>query len=314
MMSAFGKSYSSVAKEGSKGIRMIINVTIFLVYCTILFAYAYLVYDMDEGSKLGIVVTVAVFVNDINLYIMYNARIIRRISVLALIIFCSRLFILLGGSDYWVYGYLVTYVWLECIIALGIVEKRLPFDSEMDINAVDNPTLLKKTKYLDLARVPEFIFLFITLCFVGTIVLASNIEPKGVYLKDLNIGDGISYKGATFVSILFVVTFLCVWCWIRAFKRKIDNTVSDTYMFLLTRKVDQYSIFSITCYMAAVFWSIGIYSFSENENYLVTGFFLPAILYFFFNVIIVYIKNDYSFLESVEILNSNIRAHNKRVT
>ena len=44
--------------------------------------------------------------------------------------FCSRIFILAGGADYWVYGYLLIYIWLECIIALGIVRKRLPLNSE----------------------------------------------------------------------------------------------------------------------------------------------------------------------------------------
>jgi len=62
---------------------------------------------------------------------MFNARIIERISFLSLITFSSRLCILLGGSHYWVYGYLVIFVWLQCIIALGIVEKRLPFSREV---------------------------------------------------------------------------------------------------------------------------------------------------------------------------------------
>ena len=195
-------------------------------------------YELDQGSKLGVVFLFVIVINDFNLYVMYNARTIERISVISMIIFCSRLFILLGGSDYWVYGYLTTYIWLACIIVLGIVEKHLPFNTEIDINSVDSPLLIKKMKTMDLARVPEFILLFITICFVGTIVFISNIDPKGVDFKALSIGTGISYIGATGVAILCVITFLCISCWVRAFKRKIDNTASDTYIFLLSRKVD----------------------------------------------------------------------------
>ena len=111
-----------------------INGGLLVIYAAVLFVYSYMVYDLDDKSKLGVVSSIAVVINDIFMYIMYNARIINRISLLALMIFCSRLFIMLGGSDYWLYGYLVIYVWLQCIIALGIVEKRLPYNTELDIN------------------------------------------------------------------------------------------------------------------------------------------------------------------------------------
>lgn len=121
MMNAFGRGFQRLAMERSQAVKLAINGSLILLYIAILFLYSYLVYDMDDGSKLGLVSSVAVVINDLYMYLMYNARIIKRISLLSLIIFSSRLFIMLGGSDYWLYGYLVIYVWLQCIIALGIV-------------------------------------------------------------------------------------------------------------------------------------------------------------------------------------------------
>ena len=134
MMNAFGRGFQRIAMDNSNAVKVLINGGLFVIYVSVLFAFSYLVYDRDGGSKLGLYASVAVTINDIYMYMMYNARIINRISLLSLIIFSSRLFIMLGGSDYWLYGYLVIYVWLECIIALGIVEKRLPFNTEMNIN------------------------------------------------------------------------------------------------------------------------------------------------------------------------------------
>ena len=233
--------------------------------------------------------------------------------MLALIVFSSRCFILLGGSDYWIYGYLVIYIWLECIIALGIVQRRLPYSHEMNINDVDNPLVLKKTKYVDLAKIPEFIFVLITISLVVTIVIATAFEPKGVYLADLNVGDGISYTTACGLAILFVFSFLFIWCWIRSFKRKLDNTVSNTYMYFCSKKVDQYLIFSLVVYCIAIFWSLGLYPLMDSKNVLVSGFMVPAIIFFFLNVVIVYIKNGYFFVEDIPGINRNNLAHNKRV-
>ena len=112
MANAFGRGFQRVAMDKSKCVKLMINGSLFAAYVIVLFVYSYLVWDLDDKSKLGIVSSVAVAINDIYMYMMYNARIINRISLLALIIFCSRLFIMLGGSDYWLYGYLVIYVWL----------------------------------------------------------------------------------------------------------------------------------------------------------------------------------------------------------
>ena len=97
MMNAFGRGFQKIAMDKSQGIRIAINGSMVMLYVVILLVYAWLDYDRNDKSKLALVSSVAVFVNDIYVYLMYNARIIKRVSILALIIFCSRFFILLGG-------------------------------------------------------------------------------------------------------------------------------------------------------------------------------------------------------------------------
>ena len=222
-------------------VRLSINGTLFMIYIITLIVYSWIDYDRNDRSKLALISATAVVVNDIYVYLMYNARIIERVSVLALLIFCSRFFIMLGGEDYWVYGYLVIFIWLECLISLGIVERRLPYNTDMDINKVDSAALIKKTKFTDLARVPEFIFVLIAVSLVISIVIADSLKPQGVRLGDIDLNDdedAIGYGAATGLSILIVISFFFVVAWIRAFKRKLDNTTGDTYLYLFSRKVD----------------------------------------------------------------------------
>ena len=181
MLNAFGRGLLSNAIGKSKALKWAINGGLLLLYGAILFIYSYLVWDLDNESKLGIACSIAVVINDLYIYMMFNARIINRISILALIIFCSRFFIMLGGSEYWFYGYMFTYVWLESAIVLGIVEKRLPYNSEIEITQVDKSQLqTKKTKFLDLARVPEFIFCVITIGLIVSTVIADSLDLRGV--------------------------------------------------------------------------------------------------------------------------------------
>jgi len=171
MLNAFGRGFQNLAVKNSL-CKKIVNASLGLVQLCILGVYTYLVYDRDDGSKLGLVTSIAVLLTDFYILLMFNARIIERISVLSLVIFSSRLFILLGGPNYWVYGYLVTFVWLECIIALGIVQRRLPLNSEMTLASENAP--IKKRKFFDLARVPEFIFALIAVSLVLSIVIAQS--------------------------------------------------------------------------------------------------------------------------------------------
>lgn len=312
MMNAFGQGFQRMAMEQSPMITKIVNISLLVLYFGILAVYSYIDYDYNHGSKLGLVSSIAVVINDLYVYLMYNSRIISRISVLALIMFCSRIFILIGGADYWVYGYLFIYVWLECIIALGIVKKRLPLNSEL-LTLSENAMAEKRTKFLDLAHVPEFIFMVITIGLVCSIVVATAVEPKGVFLKDLPISSGIEYQAAVGLAILVVVSFLFAMSWIRAFKRKVSRTVGETYVFLCAKRIDTYYIVSLICYICTIFWTLGFYAFIKDKIILVTGFILPAIMFFFFNIVIVYIINNFYFVEDVNGINRNIKAHNKRV-
>ena len=117
----------------------------------------------------------------------------------------------------------------------------------------------------------------------------------------------------TVLSILIVFTYLFVWAWIRSFKRKMDNTISTVHLYLCSPKMEVYYIFSLICYLICVLWTLVAYPFFDHKNVLVTGFVLPAILFCFFNIFIVYERNNYHFIEDVDGLNDAIKTHNKRV-
>ena len=173
--------------------------------------------------------------------------------------------------------------------------------------------LSKKAQFLDLARIPEFIFIVITLGLIISIVVAQSFEPTGVYLEDLPIGDGIGYQAVTAGAILIVISVLLVSAWMRSFRRKLDSTVSPIYVFLCSKKIDMYYILCIVNYILAIFWTLGAYTFFEDTLVLVLGFIMPAILFCFFNIFIVYVKNGYFYIENTASLNHYISAHNKRV-
>ena len=99
----------------------------------------------------------------------------------------------------------------------------------------------------------------------------------------------------------------------RAFRRKIDSTVSPTFVYLCTKKIDMYYILCIINYGISIFWTLVCYIFFENKLVLVLGFITPFILFCFFNIFIVYVKNGYFFIENITSLNYHISAHNKQV-
>ena len=99
----------------------------------------------------------------------------------------------------------------------------------------------------------------------------------------------------------------------RAFKRRIDQTISQTFVYLCSRKVDQFYVLSIINYVLSILWTFGIYQAYPYDIVLLTGFMLPAIGFCFFNIIQIYIRNNYFFIEDVPGMNRNIDAHNKRV-
>ena len=148
---------------------------------------------------------------------------------------------------------------------------------------------------------------------IVSIVVATSFEPDGVYLVDLPIGDGISYEAATALAILFVITFLILASWARVFRRRIDRTVSATYVYLCSKNIDIFYIMTGILYVICAFWTLGIYSYWESKIILCTGFIVPAIIFLYFNVVVIYVKNNFHFIESAAEINKRISASNKRV-
>lgn len=69
MMNAFGRGFQRIAMDNSDYVKFMINGGLFVIYLVVLFLYSYLVWDLDSGSKLGIVSSIAVAINDIYMYI-----------------------------------------------------------------------------------------------------------------------------------------------------------------------------------------------------------------------------------------------------
>ena len=66
-------------------------------------------------------------------------------------------------------------------------------------------------------------------------------------------------------------------------------------------------------YALSIFWTLGFYSAYPYQSVLIVGLLTPAIGFFFFNIIQIYIRNSYFFLVDTDAINRNIVAHNKRV-
>ena len=66
-------------------------------------------------------------------------------------------------------------------------------------------------------------------------------------------------------------------------------------------------------YGISIFWTLSFYRAYPNYSVLLVGLFTPAIFFIFFNIIKIYIRNSYFFIENNEGINRNILAHNKRV-
>lgn len=320
MMNVLGRGLQRIAMDNSLDLKYLINGIFLFLYLGSLTLYAIMVHHKGEGSNMGILCAILVVINDGYMYLMYNARIIKRISLLALITFGSRFFLIVGEEKYWIFGNLAVYVCLECIITLGIVQRRLPYSGEVDTNKASNVDPLKAGKKgnqtLDLARVPEFVFLVLTVVMAMTTEITRSMEIKGSKLTDLPLGDvreGLAPDSAMLIAILFVMTFLCFWTWLRAFNRKLEGTNNNVYVFLWDRRVDLYFIMSGVVYLLAVFWAFILYRFFDDDKaVLVNGLGVPLITLLFLNIVVIYVRNNHFYLEDIDGINRAIAAHNKR--
>ena len=123
----------------------------------------------------------------------------------------------------------------------------------------------------------------------------------------------MTYGTATGISILIVVSFLFLMAWLRAFKRKVDSIAGETYMYVFSMKIDQYFFLCMVMYVVTCLWTLGLNILFDSDTLLLTGFFVPAILFFYLNIVQIYVRNNYFFVEDVDGINREVDARNKRV-
>lgn len=108
-------------------------------------------------------------------------------TVLCFTAILNRFFLFIFGGEYWIYGYMVIYIFYGVVLTLAIGTKRFPFkDTLMEVQSKDKKT---KKNYTDLAEVPEFVLILVTVIMIILFVIMAAVRPIGVPLGALRIGN-----------------------------------------------------------------------------------------------------------------------------
>mmetsp|Transcript_3192 Transcript_3192/g.2150 ORF Transcript_3192/g.2150 Transcript_3192/m.2150 type:complete len:113 (-) Transcript_3192:4446-4784(-) len=104
----------------------------FLYACSVgvLVIYAFVIYWKQDDSLHGFVIMCAVIAGDFILWLMYLGRIMSSTLYLTITAIINRFFLIIFGSEYWLYGYMVVYLFYCVNLIMVIGNKRFPFENE----------------------------------------------------------------------------------------------------------------------------------------------------------------------------------------
>lgn len=89
----------------------------------ILVAYALVLYFIDDSSKMGIVISIAVTCMDFFNLVLYISRMVSNASSIIILLIINRIAMVILGASYWIYGFIGLYM-LYALALLYIVARN----------------------------------------------------------------------------------------------------------------------------------------------------------------------------------------------
>ena len=263
--------------------------------------------------------SICVLICDLYLWLLYNARIVGRLSIMTLIGLVSRVFVFVGGAESWLLGYILYYVIFSTLLVYLIVKKFFPYTSHSEMNNALESTYMT-TKWVNIASYPEFILLVSTIGLVLTVggfVAFRLAEIENVayrFAKTVNHGvHDVSYIEMCVCAISIVISIGCFLSTYRSFFRRQQHMRSRVSLFLIHRTVDIYYICCLASYVCIVLWCLLIYWYNKEKRLVVIGTLAPLIFVAFSNGYLYFVKNDGNYLEDVGKINRVVRKHNREL-
>ncbi len=110
-------------------IKRLITIGLWVIATGILVVYSFVIkHYFPLTSRFGFITMIAILTTDVLVYLIQNAEIVKTATPLALTLFINRFFLIIFGSEYWVYGYIVIYICYGVLISTIIAQKRFPLE------------------------------------------------------------------------------------------------------------------------------------------------------------------------------------------
>ena len=128
-------------------IRRVITVGLWIIATGILVVYSFVVKSKSPSSpNLGFLIMVALLTTDVLVYLIQHAEIVSTATPMAMILFLNRFFLIIFGSQNWIYGYILIYVCYGVLLCTIIAKRRFPFEDDVKKFDIDEMAARLKVK------------------------------------------------------------------------------------------------------------------------------------------------------------------------
>ena len=154
---------------------------------------------------------------------------------------------------------------------------------------------------MNVAKLPSFILLAMTICLAFVIFLTVTFKPKGVGFGSITVlGTSISYDASSFGCIYIVLTVFVLQCTYRTYVRKTAGVTGKVYLYMVDKSFDSFAISMLFNYLIVLSWTFALYSVVKSSLIILVGVFVPAVLVCFAYGFVYYQKNDYMYLQDIK--------------
>lgn len=223
----------------SAGQRFGIKTGLFVSELAILAVYSWMLWYYDDGSKLGIFISVSTICMDIFTYMAILSKLVTTPPAIVALLALNRVLMVVLGQRLWIYGVMGLYMLYGIFLVLEVAKDIYPVNTDVlrdRVTIAELCTAKGRSEIFTEGLSPTLLLIIVNIFYAIIMVSFESIEFKGKIKASITLYDNLKRKDGTYsavkmnlyeaggTSILIVLSFFFIAALARLLVRKASRT------------------------------------------------------------------------------------------
>ena len=134
---------ATILSEMSSCGKWTMKIVIAVLALVILAVYAFVLYLIDNKSKMGIIIAISVTIMDLFIGLLWLSGMVHSTPGICSLLIMNRILMIICGDNYWLYGYMLLFLVYSAVFVWNWTKRLFPLERDIIVKQASFKDLMK---------------------------------------------------------------------------------------------------------------------------------------------------------------------------